>query len=71
MAIFKSGNPALSEKMLQSSLALSGQGTMTDRGTLNKFFFLSLMVMASAAFTWSAFYQGKNIMPWMIGGAIG
>ncbi len=44
---------------------------MTQRGTLNKFFFLSLMVMASASFTWSAFYQGKNITPWMVGGAIG
>ena len=44
---------------------------MTERGTLNKFFFLSLMVMASASFTWSSFYQGKNVMPWMIAGAIG
>jgi uncharacterized YccA/Bax inhibitor family protein len=71
MAIFKSGNPALSEKTLQASLTTDGQGVMTDRGTLNKFFFLSLMVMASASFTWSAFAQGVNIIPWMIGGAIG
>lgn len=71
MAIFKSGNPALSEKALQTSLDATGQGVMTDRGTLNKFFFLSLMVMASASFTWSAVAQGKDVMPWMIGGAIG
>jgi uncharacterized YccA/Bax inhibitor family protein len=44
---------------------------MTERGTLNKFFFLSLMVMASATFTWSAFFSGKDVMPWMIGSAIG
>src|SRR5579859_435231 len=71
MAIFKSGNPALSEKAFQQSINVSGEGVMTDRGTLNKFFFLSLMVIASASFTWSAFYQGKDIMPWMIGSAIG
>jgi uncharacterized YccA/Bax inhibitor family protein len=44
---------------------------MTERGTLNKFGFLFLMVMAGAAFTWNAFYQGKDVFPWMIGGAIG
>jgi uncharacterized YccA/Bax inhibitor family protein len=71
MALFKSANPALNEKIFQNQIDVSGQGTMTERGTLNKFFFMSLMVMASAAFTWSAFYQGKNAMPWMIGGAIG
>lgn len=71
MAIFKSGNPALSEKAFQTSLDATGQGVMTDRGTLNKFFFLSLMVMASASFTWSAYAQGKDVTAWMIGGAIG
>jgi uncharacterized YccA/Bax inhibitor family protein len=71
MAFFRSSNPTLNEKAFQNSLAAPGEGIMTQRGTLNKFFFLSLMVMASASFTWSAFYQGKNIMPWMIGGAIG
>ena len=71
MAIFKSGNPALNEKVFQNSMAVSGQEAMTENGTLNKFFFLSLMVMASASFTWKAFYEGKNVMPWMIGGAIG
>jgi uncharacterized YccA/Bax inhibitor family protein len=71
MAIFKSGNPTLNEKVFQNSMAVSGQETMTENGTLNKFFFLSLMVMASASFTWKAFYEGKDVMSWMIGGAIG
>ncbi|HXB91756.1 MAG TPA: Bax inhibitor-1/YccA family protein [Puia sp.] len=71
MALFKSGNPALNESIFQKQIDVSGQGVMTENGTLNKFFFMSLMVMASAAFTWSAFYQGKDVMPWMIGGAIG
>ena len=71
MAIFKSGNPALSEKAFQSTIVVPGTDVMTERGTLNKFFFLFLMVMASAAFTWKAFYDGKNVFPWMIGAAIG
>jgi len=71
MAIFKSGNPTLNEKVFQSTIVLPGTDVMTERGTLNKFFFLFLMVMASAAFTWKAFYDGKDVFPWMIGAAIG
>src|SRR5258708_33697407 len=44
---------------------------MKKRGALNKFFFLFLMVTASAYFTWGSFYNGVNVMPWMIGSAIG
>jgi uncharacterized YccA/Bax inhibitor family protein len=71
MALFKSGNPALNEKVWQNNLAVPGEGVMTQKGTLNKFFFLSLMVIASASVTWSAYYSGKNVFPWMIGAAIG
>jgi len=72
MAIFKSGNPALNEKVFQNTIVVPGSTeVMTERGTLNKFFFLFLMVMASAAFTWKAFYDGKDVFPWMIGSAIG
>jgi hypothetical protein len=60
MSIFKSGNPALSEKRFQNTVTTLDGEVMTERGTLNKFFFLFLMVMASASFTWSAFYQGKK-----------
>ncbi len=61
MAIFKSGNPALSEKIFQDAIVVPGSDTMTERGTLNKFFFLFLMVMASASFTWKAFTMGKML----------
>ena len=71
MAILKSGNPALNEKAFENAIVVPGADTMTERGTLNKFFFLFLMVMASASFTWKAFYDGKNVFPWMIGAAIG
>ena len=68
MAIFKSGNPALN--VFQNTIALPGSGVMTERGTLNKFFLLFLLVMASASLTWKAFYDGVNVMPYMLGGAI-
>jgi uncharacterized YccA/Bax inhibitor family protein len=70
MALFKSGNPALNEKVFQNTIVVPGTDVMTERGTLNKFFFLFLMVMASAAFTWKAFFDGKDVFPWMIGSAI-
>ena len=71
MSLFKSGNPTLSQKTFEKNLQAEAEGVMTERGTLNKFGFLFLMVMAGAAFTWNAFYQGKNVFPWMIGAAIG
>src|SRR6516165_546599 len=71
MAILKSGNPALNEKAFEDTIVIPGSDSMTARGTLNKFFFLFLMVMASASFTWKAFYSGKDVFPWMIGAAIG
>lgn len=46
-------------------------GTMTERGTLNKFFFLFLMVMGAATFAWYLFEQGTNMGPWVMGSAIG
>jgi uncharacterized YccA/Bax inhibitor family protein len=71
MSLFKSGNPTLTEKMFQGSSAITDGGVMTVRGTMNKFGFLFLMVLASAAFTWNAYEQGTNIFPWMMVGAIG
>jgi len=70
MELFKSGNPALNEKFFQKSLQVDQSEVMTERGTLNKFGLLFLLVLASSCFTWSAFYQGKNIMPWILGSAI-
>jgi uncharacterized YccA/Bax inhibitor family protein len=70
MELFKSGNPALNEKFFQKSLQADQSEVMTERGTLNKFGLLFLLVLASSCFTWSAFYQGKNIMPWILGSAI-
>lgn len=75
MAIFKSGNPTLTEKMFDRSLQMeaSMQGTMSVRGTLNKFGFLLLMIIAGAAYNWHLFEQGQNgqLQVLMMVGAIG
>ena len=47
MAIFKSGNPALN--VFENTITIPGSATMTERGTMNKFFLLSLLVIASAS----------------------
>lgn len=72
MALFKSGNPALGEKTFQGlSIAGSGGGTMTARGTMNKLGFMLLLLMAGAFFTWNGFYKGQNVNTYMWVGAIG
>lgn len=71
MALFQSGNPTLSEKQFEKTLTFGSGETMTVRGTMNKFGFLMLMVMAGAAFAWQWFDAGKNPMPLMLGGALG
>ena len=68
MAIFKSGNPAMN--VFENTVTIPGEGAMTERGTLNKFFMLFLLVMASASLTWKAFYDGVDIAPYTMGGAI-
>lgn len=62
MAIFKSGNPTLTEKMFDKSLHIESnmQGTMSVRGTLNKFGFLLLMIIAGAAYSWHLFEQAQT-----------
>jgi uncharacterized YccA/Bax inhibitor family protein len=71
MELFKSGNPTLTEKMFQSSLTGNAQEVMTVKGTLNKFGFLFLMVMASAFFSWYSFGKGVDVTSYMWAGAIG
>jgi len=71
MALFKSGNPSLSEKVFSQSIAVQGTEVMTVRGTISKFSFLFVMVLASAVFTWHMYYQGGNVTPYLYGGGIG
>ena len=61
MAIFKSGNPTLTQKMFDKSMTIeaSVQGTMSVRGAINKFGFLLVMIIGGAAFSWHLFQEGK------------
>ncbi|HVM86584.1 MAG TPA: Bax inhibitor-1/YccA family protein [Puia sp.] len=73
MAIFDSGNPTLSEKIFNRSLADAHDGTMTVRGSINKFGFLMLMVIAGAIFTWRELMLGRpqNMQTFMMIGLFG
>jgi len=73
MSLFKSGNPTLTPKIFNTTLADRQEGTMTARGAMNKFGFLFLMVIAGAGFTWHLYSQGKadTMMPLMMLGVFG
>lgn len=71
MALFKSGNPTLTEKIFNKSAGFADDTSMTINGTLNKFGFLFLMLMASATFAWFQFTNGKDVTALMLTGAIG
>jgi uncharacterized YccA/Bax inhibitor family protein len=72
MAIFSTSNPAFTDKFFNKSTQIySAEAVkMTDRGTLNKFFLLALLVIASASLTWKAFFDGANVFSWMLVSAI-
>lgn len=70
MGIFKAGNPVISEKTFDRLHTPAGE-VMTVRGTINKFGVMFIMVLAAASFTWSLFYKGADMMPWMWGSMIG
>lgn len=68
----KSGNPVLSEKRFDSiNNTYTTTDAMTVSGTMNKLGFMLLLMMASAFFTWQAFYKGQNVTSYIWIGAIG
>ena len=74
MALFKSGNPALSEKRFQDTVLtdiITHENAMTVKGTLNKFGFLFLMVLGTSFYSWKEYAEGGNVVPLMWTGAIG
>ena len=52
-------------------MAIPGADTMTFSGTLNKFGFLFLMVMASSVYVWNEASVGNSVQGYILGGAIG
>ena len=74
MAFFKSSNPVLKESAYEGTVfeGMAAAGvTMTVKGTLNKFGFLMIMMMASSVFSWKYAEAGNNIMPLLIGSVVG
>jgi uncharacterized YccA/Bax inhibitor family protein len=71
MALFKSGNPTLSEKVFNRSVEWQqSDAAMTAKGTMNKFGLMMILLLGSASFTWKAAAEGTNVFPWIIGSAI-
>ncbi len=74
MSLFKSTNPALSEKRFTATVlddVMYAENAMTVKGTLQKFGFLMLMVLGTAFYAWKEFAGGGNVMPLVWTGAIG
>lgn len=71
MSIFKSSNPALNEKVFREITITGNTEVMTVRGTMNKLGLMMLLVMAGAFYTWSGFFKGQNVQPYLMIGAIG
>lgn len=61
MSLFQSGNPTLTDKMFDRSKTIKGniQGTMTVRGTMNKFGFMLLMLLGAAMYSWNVYDSGN------------
>jgi len=74
MALFKSGNPALSENRYRDTIldnVVTNENTMTIKGSLNKFGFLFVMVLAASFYSWKEFAGGGNVVPLIYGGVFG
>lgn len=76
MALFKSGNPAINEKVFNNIAVAYGDEAMTVTGALKKFGLMLVMLLGAASFTWDMFYNKSHgdpstVMPWMFGGMIG
>jgi uncharacterized YccA/Bax inhibitor family protein len=73
MALFKTSNPALSEKIFQGQPVLL-ENSMTLDGTVNKTAILLLCAVATAAYSWHVFmesHSAASIGPLLWGGMIG
>ncbi|HWO54517.1 MAG TPA: Bax inhibitor-1/YccA family protein [Paenibacillus cookii] len=69
--IGRSGNPTLNKKTFERSEHYNGQETMTIGGTVNKSFMLLALLIGAAVVSWVMFFNGYEMYPYMIGGAIG
>jgi len=74
MALFKSGNPALSEKRFRDTIldeVVTSENAMTVKGTLQKFGILLLLTMATSFYSWKEAAEGGNSWTLVMIGAWG
>lgn len=71
--MMKTANPALNDKTFQQLDTVGYSEAMTVQGTVNKTGLMLLLLIASAAYTWSLFIEGntESLMMWMMVGIIG
>ncbi|MFC7678824.1 Bax inhibitor-1/YccA family protein [Paenibacillus sp. GCM10028914] len=66
----RSGNPTLNEDTFEKSRHYSDQEVMTIGGTVNKSFMLLALLIGAAVISWVMFFNGYDVFPFIIGGAI-
>jgi uncharacterized YccA/Bax inhibitor family protein len=75
MDLFKSGNPALSDKRFRDTIiedaVVIDENAMTVKGTLNKFGFLALMTIGTAYYAWHQVALGGDAWSLMLLGIFG
>ncbi len=74
----RSGNPALKDStfldLRTGTVVAARDGAMTLNGTVNRTAFLLILTLVGAMYTWNLFFASggtANLMPWVLGGAIG
>ncbi|MFC5471493.1 Bax inhibitor-1/YccA family protein [Cohnella suwonensis] len=69
--IGRSGNPTLKDNSFERTRHYGGTERMTIEGTVNKAFITLAILLGGAFVSWSMYFDGQNVMPYLIGGAIG
>jgi uncharacterized YccA/Bax inhibitor family protein len=68
----RSGNPSLTNNTFESYAgSADASDQMTIQGTVNKTFILLVFIIISAIFTWTQYFAGQNVSPYITIGVIG
>lgn len=68
--IGRSGNPTLRDDTFERPEIYHGMEVMTINGTVNKAFITLIILIGSAFSTWMLYFDGYNVLPMAIGGAL-
>lgn len=66
----RSSNPGLKKDTFSKFGGLGQANPMTIEGTVNKTFFMLILLCASAFFTWTQYFNGEDVFVLMIAGLI-